>query len=160
MSRSALLPALAVSLICGATLSGCLTRPVKQAPSPAILQARAGQGAKPVACPVADVASVSPVNVGFGFEDAQVDEVAERRLTKAADWLKCNPGVEVVIKPAADSHGTPAHQEQLARARATAVVEQLRARGATLATIRTLAAGAPDPVTAPHLVIEAQGRGW
>src|SRR5258707_14491412 len=102
MSRSALLPALAVSLICAATLSGCLTPPAKPAPSPAIVQARAGQGAKPAACVASDVATVSPVDVGFGFEGAQVDEVALRRLTKAADWLKCNPGVEVVIKPAAD----------------------------------------------------------
>ncbi|MDB5462668.1 MAG: hypothetical protein JWP23_1057 [Phenylobacterium sp.] len=160
MSRSALLPALAVSLVCAATLSGCLTPPAKPAPSSAILQARAGQGAKPAACAVADLATVSPVNVGFGFEATQVDEVAQRRLTTAADWLKCNPGVEVVIKPAADSHGTPAHQEQLAQARATAVVEQLRAMGATQALIRTLAAGAADPVTAPHMVIEAGGRGW
>jgi outer membrane protein OmpA-like peptidoglycan-associated protein len=160
MSRTALLPALAVSLICGITLSGCLTSPAKPPPSPAVLQARAGQGAKPAACAASDLATVSPVDVGFGFEDAQVGEVALRRLTKAADWLKCNVGVEVVIKPAADNHGTPAHQEQLAHARATAVVEQLRALGATQAVIRTLAVGAADPVTAPHLVIAAQGRGW
>ena len=160
MSRSAFLPAVAASMICATTLSGCLTPPAKPAPSAAILQARAGQGAKPAACAVADLATVSPVNVGFAFENAQVDEVAQRRLTTTADWLKCNPGVEAVIKPAADSHGTPAHQEQLAQARAAAVVEQLRAQGATQAVIRTLAVGAADPVTAPHMVIEAQGRGW
>src|SRR5437879_7965418 len=136
MSRSAFLPAVVASMICATTLSGCLTPPAKPAPSAAILQARAGQGAKPAACAVADLATLSPVNVGFGFEDTQVDEVAQRKLTTAADWLKCNPGVEVVIKPAADSHGTPAHQEQLAHARATAVTGPPRAPGATQPGIR------------------------
>jgi outer membrane protein OmpA-like peptidoglycan-associated protein len=160
MSRHALPHALAISLACATTMSGCLTKPVKQAPSQAILQARAREGAKPAACTGEDLASVSPMEAGFGFEETQLSDAAQQRVAKAAAWLKCNPGVEVVILPAADSHGTPAHQQELAQARAKAVVDQLRTLGATQAVIRTVAVGAADPVTAPHLVISARGRGW
>jgi outer membrane protein OmpA-like peptidoglycan-associated protein len=160
MSRYALPHALAISLVCATTMSGCLTKPVKPAPSQAILQTRAREGAKPAACTGEDLASISPTEAGFGFEETQLGEAALQRVAKAAAWLKCNPGVEVVIVPAADSHGTPAHQQELAQARAKAVVDQLRALGATQAVIRTVAVGAADPLTAPHLVISARGRGW
>jgi outer membrane protein OmpA-like peptidoglycan-associated protein len=164
MSRYALPPALphalAIGLVCATALTGCLTKPVKPAPSEAILQTRAREGAKPAACAVEDLASISPMEVGFGFGETQLGEAAQQRVAKAAAWLKCNPGVEVVVLPAADNHGTPARQQELAQARAKAVVDQLRALGATQAVIRAVAAGAPDPVTAPHFVIQARGRGW
>jgi outer membrane protein OmpA-like peptidoglycan-associated protein len=160
MSRYALPRALAISLVCATALSGCLTKPVKQAPSQAILQTRARVGAKPAACTGEDLASISPMEAGFGFEETQLSDAAQQMVAKAAAWLKCNPGVEVVILPAADSHGTPAHQQELAQTRAKAVVDQLRAMGATQAVIRTVAVGGADPLTAPHLVISARGRGW
>ncbi len=166
MSRYALLrahrptSALTVSIVCALALTGCLTQRVKPAPSQAVLQTRAREGAKPAACTGEDLASVSPIDAGFGFEETQLGDAALQRVVKAAAWLNCNPGVEVVILPAADSHGTPAHQQELAQARAKAVVDQLRTLGATQAVIRTMAVGAADPVTAPHLVILARGRGW
>ena len=163
MSRYALPHALAISLVCATALSGCLTKPVKPTPSQAVLQSRqtrAQEGAKAAACTAEDLASISPMEVGFGFEETQLGEAAQQRVAKAAAWLKCNPGVEVVILPAADSHGTPAHQQELAQARAKAVIDQLRALGATQPVIRAVAAGAPDPVSGPHFVISARGRGW
>ena len=166
MSRSALLrprrpaSALTVSLVCALALTGCLTQRVKPTPSQAVLQTRAREGAKPAACAREDLASISPMEAGFGFEETQIGEAARQTLAKAAAWLNCNPGVEVVVLPAADSHGTPAHQQELAQARAKAVVDQLRALGAIQAVIRTVAVGGADPVTAPHLVISARGRGW
>jgi len=148
-----------MSLACATTLSGCLTPRAKPAPSAAVEQARARVGVKTGACALGDLASVSPVNVGFGFGDAKLDQAALRKVAEAADWLKCNPGVQVAILPAADGHGTAAQQQALAASRAKAVVDQLRSLGAQ-PVIHTLAEGAPDPVTAPHLVILAQGRGW
>jgi len=159
MSRSAVIPALAASLIFATTLGGCLTPPAKPAPSAAVQEARARVGVKPAACTGGDLASVSPIMVGFGFGQATLDEPAQRQVAKAAGWLKCNTSVEAVILPGADSHGTQAQQRDLAAARAKAVVDQLRALGAQ-SVVRIVAAGAPDPVTAPHLVIQAQGRGW
>jgi outer membrane protein OmpA-like peptidoglycan-associated protein len=159
MSRSALFPALAASLVCATALSGCLTPRAKPTPSAAVEQARARVGVKADACAVGDLASVSPISVGFGFQETTLDEAAQRNVAKAAAWLKCNPGVEAVILPSADAHGTADKQRDLAAARAKVVVDQLRALGAQ-SVVRTLAADAPDPVTAPHLVILAQGRGW
>ncbi|WP_372785780.1 OmpA family protein [Phenylobacterium sp.] len=157
-SRSA--PALAAGLICVLALAGCTTPRMKPSPSPAVLETRARIGAKPAVCSGGPLASVSPIDVGFGFDETEIGDAARQNLVKAAAWLTCNPGVEVVILPKGDNHGTPAHRQELAEGRAKAVVDQLRALGATQAVIRSLAAGAVDPVTAPHLVISARGRGW
>ena len=160
MSRRILLPALAVALACATALSGCVTPHVTPAPSQAVIQARARAKAQAPACQAGDLASISPVDVGFGFDDAAISEAGQRRLTAAAQWLACNPKVEVVILPEADNHGEPAHLQDLAQRRAQAVSDRLRALGATAPVIRIMSRGAADPVTGPHLVINAQGRGW
>jgi outer membrane protein OmpA-like peptidoglycan-associated protein len=100
------------------------------------------------------------LEIGFGYAETGLGDAGQQQVAKAADWLKCNPGVEVVILPSADSHGTPAQQQALASARAKAVVDGLRAAGATNAVIRTLAMDAPDPAKAAHLTIKARSRGW
>ena len=160
MSRRALISVLAVSLVCATALSACLTPHVQPTLSQAVVQARAAAGAKPAACPVGEVATVSPVEVGFGFDDAAVTEVGHKRLAAAVRWLACSPHAEVVVRPDADRHGDAAHQDDLAQRRAQAVEGELRSLGAKDAVIRILARGAPDPVSAPHLVISAKGRGW
>ncbi len=137
-----------------------MTQQVKPTTSQAVLQTRARQGVKPAACTGGDLASVSPIEAGFGFGETEVGEAAHQRLAMAAAWLKCNRGVEVVIKTAADNHGTAAQQQTIAQTRGQAVAAQLRDLGATEAVVRILAIGAADPLTAPHLVIEARGRGW
>jgi len=160
MSRRALLPALAATLACAALLSGCLTHRVQPVLSKAVVEARASAGAKASACTAGDLASLSPMDVGFAFDDAAITEAAQSRLAAAARWLSCNPKTEVVILPSADSHGDAAHLQDLAQRRAQAVQDRLRALGATGAVIHVLGRGAADPVTAPHLVINAIGRGW
>jgi outer membrane protein OmpA-like peptidoglycan-associated protein len=160
MSLRTSLPALAVALICAPALSGCLTPQIEPAPSAAVVQARAGAGVKAGACTPGGLEAISPVEVGFGFDDATITDVGQRRLTAAASWLSCNPGVEVVIKPDADNHGDPAHLKDLAGRRAQAVADRLRALGATAAVIRLLPRGEAGSATAPHLLINAEGRGW
>jgi outer membrane protein OmpA-like peptidoglycan-associated protein len=160
MSRTALISVLASSLVSAAALSGCLTPHAKPTLSQAVVQARAGAGAKPAACPSSDVSTVSPLEVAFGFDEATVPEVGHKRLADAARWLACNPQVEVVIRPDADRHGDAAHQNDLAQHRAQAVSADLRSLGAKDAVIHMLARGAADPVSAPHMVIAAKGRGW
>ena len=98
--------------------------------------------------------------MAFGFDDATISEAGQKRLVQAGAWLTCNPQVEVVIIPDADNHGDAAHLSDLAQRRAQATAAQLRTLGAKDAVIRVLARGAADPVTAPHLVVNAQGRGW
>jgi outer membrane protein OmpA-like peptidoglycan-associated protein len=160
MSSRTLLPTLTAGLLCAASLTGCLTQHVKPPPSPAILQARASGTAKPGACAPGGLEAISPIEMSFAFNDATISEVGQKRLAAAARWLGCNPGVEVVIKPDGDNHGDAAHLNDLAQQRAKAVSEQLRTLGATAAVIHMLSRNAADPVAAPHLLINAIGRGW
>ena len=160
MSSRTLFPVLATSLIAATALSGCLTPHVQPALSQAVVQARAGAGAKTSACPSSDLATISPVEVAFGFDEATVPEPGHIALADAAKWLTCNPRAEAVIQPDADNHGDAAHLTDLASRRAQAVQDELRSLGAKDTAIRILARGAPDPVSAPHLVISAKGRGW
>jgi outer membrane protein OmpA-like peptidoglycan-associated protein len=160
MSRPALVTALAASLVCATALSGCLTPHVKPALSQAVVQARAGAGAKPAACPAGDLATISPLVLGFGFDEATVAEMDHKSLAAAALWLTCNPHVEVTIAPDADRHGDAAHLDDLARRRGQAVLDELRSLGAKDAVIHLLPRAAADPVSAPHLLISAKGRGW
>jgi peptidoglycan-associated lipoprotein len=160
MSHRPAISALAVSLICAAALSGCLTPHVKPVLSQAVIQARAGASAKPAACPSSDLSTISPVEVAFGFDEATVPEAGHRLLEAAARWLVCNPHVEVVIQPDADNHGDAAHLADLAQRRGQAVMDELRTLGAKDAVMRLLPRGGADPVSAPHLVISAKGRGW
>jgi outer membrane protein OmpA-like peptidoglycan-associated protein len=153
-------PALAASLALAIPLSGCLTPRVQPKPSPAILEARAGATAKPHACKPGGLDAISPVDASFGYDDAAVTPSTHRRLTDAARWLNCNPGVVAVIKPDADFHGDTAHLNDLSQRRAQAVVAELRALGATASVFHVLARGAADPVSDPHMVINAVGRGW
>jgi outer membrane protein OmpA-like peptidoglycan-associated protein len=161
MSTRTLLHALACALICAPVLAGCTTPRVQPEPSAAVLQARANAAAhKAAACTPGGLDAISPVDVGFGFDDAELSDPGQRRLAAAVAWLGCNPGVEVVILPDADNHGDAAHLADLAQKRALAVQARLRSLGATATVIRLLPRGAADPVTGPHLVINAQGRGW
>ncbi len=147
-------------LLSSAALSACLTPHVRPAPSRAVVQARANRDIKPAPCTPSDVSTVSPVMVGFGFDEAVVGEAANDRLRVAARWLVCNPGVETVILPTADGRGDKAHLDDLASHRAQATVDALRTLGATNAVLHIVPRGGEDPVKTPHLVIQASGRGW
>ncbi|THD64770.1 hypothetical protein [Phenylobacterium sp.] len=159
MAHRTLSGALAV-LALAAGLSGCTTPVENPGTSQAILDARASAKARGAGCTAGGLESISPVGADFPFDDAQVTEVGLKRLQAAAHWLGCNPGVEVVILPQADSRGEKAHLDDLAKRRADAAALVLRDAGAKDAVIRIVARDAPDPVTAPHLVISARGRGW
>lgn len=152
--------AVAVGLICATALTGCLTPRAKPAPSAAILEARARMTAKPSACPTEGLDAISPVSVGFAFDDPAITTAGQVRLTAAARWLACNPTIEAVVQPDADHHGPPAHLDELAQQRGQAVQSQLRALGANANVVRLLARGGADPVKGPHMLIVAEGRGW
>ncbi|MGZ6038304.1 MAG: OmpA family protein [Phenylobacterium sp.] len=159
MSPRASLPSLAAALL-SVSLTGCLTQHIKPPPSQAILQARAAHAAGPAACAGGNLETISPLEARFPFDDATITEAAQKRLAAAAQWLGCNPGVEVVIMGDGDNHGDAEHLDDLARRRAQAVADDLRGRGADKPVMHLLARGAADPVSAPHLVIHAIGRGW
>jgi outer membrane protein OmpA-like peptidoglycan-associated protein len=149
-----------VALALAASLGGCTTPVENPATSQAILDARASAKARGAGCTAEKLETLSPVDADFPFDDAQVTDVGRRRLEAAAHWLGCNPGVEVVILPQADSRGEKAHLDELAKHRADATAQVLRDAGAKAAVIRIVARDATDPMTGPHLVIDARGRGW
>jgi outer membrane protein OmpA-like peptidoglycan-associated protein len=159
MQHRALLSGLALAAL-SLGLSGCLTPRIQPQPSAAIVEARAAVGARTAACKPGGLDQVSPLDADFVFDEAEISPPGVQRLTNAARWLNCNPGVEVVIKPDSDNRGEVAHLNALSEARAKAVADKLRELGATGATLRILARGGADPVTAPHLLINATGRGW
>jgi outer membrane protein OmpA-like peptidoglycan-associated protein len=153
-ARALILPLAALAL------SGCLTPHAKVAPSSAVLAARAGVGAKPGSCQVGKLQDVSPTVATFPFDDAVLDEAGARSLARAAAWLTCTPGVPAVVIATADNHGDEAHRKDLAARRAQATLAALRGAGAKDAVIHLVAPGGADPVTGPHLIIQADGRGW
>jgi outer membrane protein OmpA-like peptidoglycan-associated protein len=141
-------------------LSACLTPRAKVAPSAAVIEARKGAGKKPPSCQQAQLADVSPAMASFPFDDSLLDEEGQRAVRDVAGFLACHPQTAVVVLPSADKHGDAAHQKDLAARRAQAVLAALRDDGASKAVVHMLAMGAADPQTAPHIVINAAGRGW
>jgi outer membrane protein OmpA-like peptidoglycan-associated protein len=152
----------AAILLMGAAmaLTGCLTPKAKAPPSAAILEARKGAGQKAAPCQSARLEDVSPTSATFPFDDSLLDEMGQQRLRKVAAYLACHPQTPVVVLPSADHHLDEAHQKDLAGRRAQAVTQALRAEGGDKAVVRMLAMGAADPLTEPHILIRAEGRGW
>jgi outer membrane protein OmpA-like peptidoglycan-associated protein len=159
MQHRALVSGLALAAL-SLGLSGCTTPRITPPPSAAIVEARAAVGVKAAACKPGGLDQISPLDADFAFDNAEITPLGGRRLADAARWLACNPGVEVVIKPDSDNRGEAAHLNALSEARAKAVADKLRELGATGPTLHILARGAADPVTTPHLLINATGRGW
>jgi outer membrane protein OmpA-like peptidoglycan-associated protein len=157
MSRPPLPILLAIAAVL--PLGGCLTPHAKPGPSAAVVEARKGEGRKTLTCQ-ATLADVSPSLASFPFDASLLDEEGTRQVSAVAAWLACHPGTPVVITPSAERHGTPEHQKDLAGRRAQAVLAALRADGASSTVVHALALGAADPLTGPHVVIQAQGRGW
>jgi outer membrane protein OmpA-like peptidoglycan-associated protein len=160
MQHRPLFSGLAVAVLCAAGLSACLTPHIQPPASTAIVQARAAARTKPAACMPGGLDQVSPVDAVFAFDASEISPQGGQRLAIAARWLTCNPGVETVILTDGDNHGADAHLDALANARGKAVADRLRELGATAGTLRILSRGGADPVTTPHLVIHATGRGW
>ncbi|HEX3363721.1 OmpA family protein [Phenylobacterium sp.] len=160
MQHRALFSGLAVAVLCAGGLSACLTPHIQPPASPAIIEARTAAQAKAPACMPGGLDQISPVDAAFAFGDTEISPQGGQRLAVAARWLVCNHSVETVIRPDGDNHGDDAHMDALANGRAKSVADKLRELGATGGTLRILSRGAPDPVTAPHLLINATGRGW
>jgi len=151
---------LAAALMILPALAGCMTPRAHPKPSQAVLEARA-RAATPLAatCPQTPLAELSPALVGFAFGGADLPNVGGEPLAQIPTWLACHPAVAAVIKPDADTHGTAAEQDALARRRALAVQAWLESNGVSAARVRILARGGAEPA-GEHLTILAEGRRW
>lgn len=151
---------LALALIGAAAISACTTPVAKPVLSQAVADARAHRDIPPEgACPETPLKEASPVFVGFPFGESTLDETLQHPLAAPAKWLACHPATAVVIKPDADSHGTDAEQDTLARRRAEGVRNYLVANGVTSNRIRILRRNETAPTGAVFL-FNAEGRRW
>lgn len=149
-----------VWLAAAGALAGCMTPHVKPKLSQAVVEARAHRDA-PVAaaCPEDALTAVSPVLVGFAFNESEMTDSMRRPLATSARWLACHATTPAVIKPDADGHGADTVQDALAQARAEGVKAYLVAQGVAADRITVLRRGATPPVGAIFL-IRAEGRRW
>ena len=143
-----------------AALSACTTPHVTPKLSEAVIDARAHRDVPPEGvCPEAALNTISPLMLGFGFGESDLDAALARPLAEPARWLACHPATQAVIKPDADSHGTDVEQDALARRRAEGVRNFLSAHGVAPARIRILRRNEATPTGAIFL-IRAEGRRW
>lgn len=149
-----------VCLAAAGALAGCMTPHAKPQLSQAVIDARAHRD-EPVAaaCPQGELSTVSPVMVGFAFDESELTRAMTLPLAPPARWLACHPATIAVIKPDADSHGTDAEQDALAQARANGVKAYLVAQGVAADRITILGRNKPAP-TGAVLLIRAEGRRW
>jgi outer membrane protein OmpA-like peptidoglycan-associated protein len=151
---------LALACIGALALPGCMTPRIDPQVSQAVIDARAHRNVPAAAtCPQAPLNTVSPVMIGFGFNETDMTTSMTLPLALPAQWLACHPGTQAVIVPDADTHGTDAEQDALARQRAEHVRNYLTANGVAAQQIRILRRGETPP-TGDLFFIRAEGRRW
>jgi outer membrane protein OmpA-like peptidoglycan-associated protein len=153
-------PGLALALSLAAlALAGCLTphakAPLSQAEQDALAHRDVAQAP---ACPQTPLATASPVQLSFAFDEPAMDATSQPLLGAAAAWLACRQ-TPVAIAPASDGHGTAAEQDQLARKRADVVAAYLTGHGVAANRIRILPRGQAAP-GGEIFLIRAEGRRW
>jgi len=149
-----------VWLAAAGALAGCMTPHAKPQLSQAVRDARAHRDAPVVAaCPQGELTALSPVIVGFGFNESELTDSMRLPLATPAKWLACHPTTPLVLKPDADGHGSDADQDALAQARAQGVKAYFVGQGVAADRITLLRRGATEPAGAIFL-IRAEGRRW
>jgi len=68
---------------------------------------------------------LSPVDVKFDTDSAQIKSDADADIAAAIDWAKCNPKAALIIEGHADPRGTQEHNLVLSAARAASVRQKL-----------------------------------
>lgn len=124
--------------------------------SQAVLDARAHRSSEPAGCAAAPT---SPVSAGFEFGEAALTVASRQALDSVVAWSGCHPQAPLVVRGAADGHGTPADQAALSARRVDTAIGYLTGHGVTAARLRRLAAGEAEPA-GEHLLILAEGKRW
>jgi outer membrane protein OmpA-like peptidoglycan-associated protein len=160
MQHTARIRLASLCLVAALGAAGCTTKVVQPTLSQAVIDARARRNAPPPpACTADPVTTVSPVTVGFAFNDDELTQAMGQQLDRPAKWLACRPAVPAVIRPDADGHGSPAEQDALARRRAEQVRAYLVAQGVPAQRIQILGRAGTEP-KGEIVLIRAEGRRW
>ncbi|MDD5483411.1 MAG: OmpA family protein [Kiritimatiellae bacterium] len=86
----------------------------------------------------------------FGYDSAQVHELERHKIDAAADYLKGNQGVGVIIEGHCDERGSAEYNLALGERRALAVRAYLIGLGIDGANIQTKSYGKERPVDPGH----------
>jgi peptidoglycan-associated lipoprotein len=89
-----------------------------------------------------------PKTLYFGFDTDRVSASELSKVAEAADFMRANSGMVLVIEGHCDERGTEEYNRALGERRAIAVENQLRSNGIDLANIRTVSYGEDKPAVA------------
>jgi peptidoglycan-associated lipoprotein len=89
-------------------------------------------------------------DVLFDFDSYAIKPEFVQDLTRAADWLKGNPGVKVLLQGHTDERGTIEYNMVLGQRRAEAVRDFLVRIGIDRGRIATVSLGKENPVDPAH----------
>ncbi len=82
----------------------------------------------------------------FDSEQASLNPRANRVVSRAADYLKSNPGSQVVVEGHTDHLGPKRYNQKLSEKRAKAIVKALKAQGISSNRITAVGYGETQPV--------------
>ena len=86
-----------------------------------------------------------PKTLYFGYDTDRIGASELSKVAEAADFMRANSGLVLVIEGHCDERGTEEYNRALGERRAIAVENQLRNSGIDLANIRTVSYGEDKP---------------
>ena len=86
-----------------------------------------------------------PKTLYFGYDTDRIGASELSKVAEAADFMRANSGMVLVIEGHCDERGTEEYNRALGERRAIAVENQLRNSGIDLANIRTVSYGEDKP---------------
>ena len=89
-----------------------------------------------------------PKTLYFGFDTDRIGSSELSKVAEAADFMRANSNLVLVIEGHCDERGTEEYNRALGERRAIAVENQLRSNGVDLANIRTVSYGEDKPAVA------------
>lgn len=82
----------------------------------------------------------------FDFEKAALQPEANEMVSRAADYLRSNPGSQVIVEGHTDHLGSKKYNQKLSEKRAGAIVSALKAKGIGADRISAVGYGETKPI--------------
>lgn len=137
----------AVGALIGGTLGYLLTEePQAAPPPPPPPPAPRAETPPPPAPAPTESKRIVLRGINFDFDKANIKKEFVPVLDEAAQILKDNPKVQVVVEGHTDSKGTDEYNQRLSERRAKAVKQYLVSRGVEASRLDTVGKGEKDPV--------------
>ena len=125
-------------------LTGCSLLP--QFSEPEMGAARAASAGDDYSDDYSSGTSLMVDGVLFDFEKAALQPEANEMVSRAADYLRSNPGSQVIVEGHTDHLGSKKYNQKLSEKRAGAIVSALKAKGIGTDRITAVGYGETKPV--------------